>query len=71
MEEKHSYSQQSTEFTCPNCESVAFEIIRRERVQDDAGTNRQFLVIRCLNCFQFFNHELVTSDSHTLTGGTA
>jgi Zn finger protein HypA/HybF involved in hydrogenase expression len=69
MEERDSCSQQSSEFACPHCESVAFEIIRTQRVQDDIGVDREFLVMRCLNCSQFFTHELMTPEAYATTGG--
>ena len=69
MEETESRSQQSTQFACPNCESVAFETLRTQRIHDDIGVDREFLVMRCLNCSQFFTHELMTPEAYATTGG--
>ncbi len=63
MQEKHSDTRQTTEFECPNCSFPAFETIRRERLRDIDGNEREFLVMRCLNCFQFFSHELVAKEA--------
>ena len=66
MEERYPSSHETTEFVCPNCESPAFETIRRERAQDPRGVEKEYLVMRCLNCMQFFAHEL-TSETHILS----
>jgi hypothetical protein len=62
MNERYLYSEHN-EFTCPNCDFPAFETIRRERAQDPRGVEKEYLVMRCLNCMQFFAHEL-TSETH-------
>jgi hypothetical protein len=63
MEERQPISHETREFVCPNCESPAFETIRTERAQDVRGVEKEYLVMRCLNCMQFFTHEL-TAETH-------
>ena len=64
MEEKDPRTRQSIEFACPHCESVAFETIRTQHVQDDIGVDREFLVVRCLSCCQFFTHEITQKEAY-------
>lgn len=54
----------STEFQCPVCGSLAFEVLGVEWYADSDGETEELghLGIRCLRCLHAFEHPLHTAD---------
>ncbi len=58
------YIRETTEFTCPNCDVSAFEVLGTHCGQEDDILGKEFLVMRCLGCLQVFIHELTAGEFH-------
>jgi hypothetical protein len=50
----------SADFTCPHCEAGAFEVLAMDRHLTDEQHTDCALVMRCLQCLDFFWHWVET-----------